>query len=590
MMMSGRVHLSGRRFRRLAAVVLGAGSVLTVLLGGCNRSVESFAVQSKNPETIALREQPGVAPEHEGRLRSSAAPPATPLYHLQQPLGQAADGHDFVLEYSSTVFATLVLRFGENTEHRYPLPASGGRPVRMHARLPETGLTAFQVRAENPLPEEKSSPSLQIRKVEIAPRLTGYRRTGTGDEGPEVHAFSAGVEGSFLPSRKGDAEENLPGHFRIRFPEKLGETSEGRQSALQLNYRSTTAETKRLRIILEGSRGETAKYDLFAKQGRYRVVFYQRALGFVPRGLRIEEVPPTFTPLDITFDSYSTQTEEIPEPLPADMGTILRYPEKEWRQSEWEIFSWNLFPSILVFDFRDYRLQSAFLKRLAFFVEKKGTAGTLLTDEELKGRHGWNAHDYRAEDLARFFTLARQQQFSLNEQEKTLRRMLLEYGIIEASGEEFRGGEGGFLSFAQESTQRLRYLFASHEGYHGFFFAAPEFRREVRSIWESLSPEEQQFWHRFLRWKTYNTEDTYLVVNEFQAYLMQQRLSMVARYFRAHAVPQFLRAHPEYREEVEAFLRSYPEHFEQAARRVEQAAQRVAGLRAGDLLCLRPVE
>ena len=54
-----------------------------------------------------------------------------------------------------------------------------------------------------------------------------------------------------------------------------------------------------------------------------------------------------------------------------------------------------------------YEIQDAFFKRLAFFVEKAGHAGRIESLSALGGLHGYNAHDYRAEDLARFFDTAR---------------------------------------------------------------------------------------------------------------------------------------------------------------------------------------
>ena len=57
--------------------------------------------------------------------------------------------------------------------------------------------------------------------------------------------------------------------------------------------------------------------------------------------------------------------------------------------------------------------RTGFFRRLSYFVEKKGFRGSLMTNSELEGMHGWNAHDYRPEDLALFYTVADKQDFPL---------------------------------------------------------------------------------------------------------------------------------------------------------------------------------
>jgi len=282
--------------------------------------------------------------------------------------------------------------------------------------------------------------------------------------------------------------------------------------------------------------------------------------------------------------------ENSPPPISADMGTILRYEQQAWRRSDWELFSWNLFPSILVFDFRDYDIQAAFLKRLAFFVEKKGSAGKLLSNSVLDPLHGWNAHDYRAADLAAFYQKARAEKFPLNPEEELLRELLLERGIIKKAEGDFRPGEGGIISLARQSSSRLRYIFATHEGYHGLFFASLEYRQAVHRVWDALSDNEREFWKLFLDWKWYNTGDPYLLENEFQAYLMQQHHSYVDTYFKDYIIPRYLSLFPEYQQRADYFLEEYENHFSRSAHLIESAAQSLVGISAGDLVCLREVE
>jgi len=62
------------------------------------------------------------------------------------------------------------------------------------------------------------------------------------------------------------------------------------------------------------------------------------------------------------------------------------------------------------------------------------------------------------------------------------------------------------------------------------FFSLPEYREAVRNEWEALPPPEARVWKAFLGSKGYNTEDSYLTVNEFQSYLFQQDETKVAGY------------------------------------------------------------
>ena len=61
---------------------------------------------------------------------------------------------------------------------------------------------------------------------------------------------------------------------------------------------------------------------------------------------------------------------------------------------------------------------------------KAGHAGTIESPAALRGIHGYNAHDYRADDLARFFTTAAKQGIGLTPGEEELAGLLLQNGIL----------------------------------------------------------------------------------------------------------------------------------------------------------------
>jgi hypothetical protein len=210
---------------------------------------------------------------------------------------------------------------------------------------------------------------------------------------------------------------------------------------------------------------------------------------------------------------------------------ILEYPQSAWRRGDYEVFRWDRFPSLLIFDTADYAVQDRLLKRLAFFVEKAGWRGRLAGDHEIADQHGWNAHDYRALDLARFFEAARLEDFPLLPEERELESILLEARIIRREGGGIAAGEGGIISISRESEGYLRSLFTVHEGFHGIFFIDEEFREFSRRRWDGLDPAARRFILSYFDYQHYDIKDEYLVVNEFMAHVLQQPVSRAARYF-----------------------------------------------------------
>ena len=231
-------------------------------------------------------------------------------------------------------------------------------------------------------------------------------------------------------------------------------------------------------------------------------------------------------------------------PIQADPSLVIEWPRDAWRRSEFEVFSWDSFPSVLIFDTADYAVQDRLFKRLAFFVEKEGYRGKLLSDAELEGLHAYNAHDYRAESLASFFDAAAKADFALGDLEIELRGILVAEGIIVARGNGFDAGAGAIISISRESVPYLRYLFMAHEGYHGIYFVDPDFRAEVTRVFRSMDPRAIGFLETYFTVVSslgYDTDDPYLMENEFMAYLMQQPLDRVGAYFTGVISERYLR-------------------------------------------------
>jgi len=222
----------------------------------------------------------------------------------------------------------------------------------------------------------------------------------------------------------------------------------------------------------------------------------------------------------------------FPEPIPAEPGIILSYRKEAWRNGGFELFRWSRFPSILIFDTSDYTAQDRLFKRLAFFVEKAGFRGRIASDTEIAQLHAWNAHDYSAESLARFFEKARKTATRLNDDEKELLGILVANGIVRRAADSgIVPGEGAIVSISRESDKLLRNLFMVHECYHGLFFIDEDFRRFATGIYRNLPPDAMAFLHAYFDSMRYDVKDDFLMTNELMAYLLQQPVSLVPRYF-----------------------------------------------------------
>ena len=225
---------------------------------------------------------------------------------------------------------------------------------------------------------------------------------------------------------------------------------------------------------------------------------------------------------------------EILEPIRTDPGLILNYKTSQWRTADYEIYEWDRFPQILFFDTRNYEVQDKLFRRMAFFVEKQGYKGRLLTNEELGDMHGYNAHDYSAESMARFFNKAAELGFQLNEEELLLKRILIHNGLLEDDGFYVKANEGGLVSISRETPDWSRVNLLAHEGWHTIFFRDAEFRNYVSAVYYTFDPDSLDFLIEYFKSQPslgYDVNDEYLMHNEFMAYIMQQRLSEVANYF-----------------------------------------------------------
>jgi hypothetical protein len=231
----------------------------------------------------------------------------------------------------------------------------------------------------------------------------------------------------------------------------------------------------------------------------------------------------------------------LPDSFPeADTATILAARSRDLR-----VYRLAGNPQVLVLDFPSLKAQGLAFNRMAVLVEKQGAPrDRLLGDRELEEfiRAGgktpdtlYFGHDYRADDMARFFTLASQGGIVLNTAEQELREILLQAGAIAQ-------GEVGFFAPAPEQAvaslvqpqaddpsdpddtavdEALRETILRHELSHAEFFTNVDYQAYCSRFWfQILNAEERQLFTAFLTSEGYDPANSLIMVNEMQAFLM----------------------------------------------------------------------
>jgi len=569
--------------------------LLTVLLlpglTSCARRVTAFDFQTPDGQ-VRLTEEPGVSREQEGVL-NQARPAAA--YQLRRAYQVAEDStrSAFHLTYSGNFHNARLTLSGPDGEEIASSTLPGGESEKgtriLLVPLPAGALiSGFRVALDHP----GSETTLHISGA----------GAGAGAFIPGVHTSG----GSTTFSDGWDLQKNRlsPENVTVTLPRESGEEGGAQRLGVRLEYRYDAAGREgtepppdglpEVEISLRGRSFRAASGSLRRelllrlRPGNHPVYLYDSATGVIPDQIQVHANLPGVS----VIAAEPVALPPFPQPIPADLGTILdQYPRSAWRSSDYELFSWNLFPQILVFDTRSYAVQSRMFKRLAFFVEKRGFRGTLLPNSTLDRHHGWNAHNYRPTDLARFFNQADNMGITLNTEEVQLRDVLAANGVLlrDSDGSVFPG-EGGIISISQESYPVLRKLLLTHEAFHGAYYALPGYRETVDRTWNQLSEAERNYWRFFFRYMTYDPEDPYLMKNEFQAYLVQQPADRVPGYFRSVAAGRLRAAYPQRIDYINEFLTTHPSIFEDSARILGNELWKESGLVAGDVFDLRPSE
>jgi hypothetical protein len=212
--------------------------------------------------------------------------------------------------------------------------------------------------------------------------------------------------------------------------------------------------------------------------------------------------------------------------------------------SDWRVLRLQGAPDIVVIEFPNLAEQGATMNRIAALLEKAGAPRDQVLDDAALQRlitasHDneqtfYEGHDYRSAGLARFFSLARQQQRVLRPQERRLRQLLLDIGLLVDAAPDLRAsGEQALVTFSAAQPDdprtsinegldaRRRESVLLHELSHGEFFTRPTYRAHCWRFWrDRLSERERQQWRQLLGRLDYDLNNEELLVNEMQALLM----------------------------------------------------------------------
>jgi hypothetical protein len=226
------------------------------------------------------------------------------------------------------------------------------------------------------------------------------------------------------------------------------------------------------------------------------------------------------------------------EPPLSDEATILAA-----RASDLLVFRFRDAPAVVVLSFPSLAQQGQMLDRVAAFVEKGGLPrDRVLSDTELDTairQSGdtpdtyYYGHDYRAADLAHFFAAAERNGVSLNAQERRLRGLIAQAGMLAS------GANGAIITLPPEvasesidATSRATIL--RHELSHGAYFTDPVYAAYVQQFWETgLTSAQRAGFRAFLGSEKYDTADEDLMLNEAHAFLIY---TPDARYFQPKRV------------------------------------------------------
>ena len=235
----------------------------------------------------------------------------------------------------------------------------------------------------------------------------------------------------------------------------------------------------------------------------------------------------------------------LPAPIETAQAVGASYQELlSGSSTDWRVARLALNPKILVIEFPSLAVQGHTMNRLGALIEKHlAPRDVVLSNEKLArfiqqtgdtAETFYFGHDYPAEAVARFFTLAVNQQILLNPDEIRLGNLLLSAKVLNEENDRLSASPDrmAVVSFTalQPDNPRTptdetvdaarREAVLRHELSHGEFFTNAAYRAHCWSFWQKLSDDERAAFRGFLTRLDYDPTNEELMVNETQAFLM----------------------------------------------------------------------
>jgi len=213
------------------------------------------------------------------------------------------------------------------------------------------------------------------------------------------------------------------------------------------------------------------------------------------------------------------------------------------RVNKTTLYRYSINPDVYILDFPSLYIQGRSMNRIMALIEDaRAPKDRVLSEFEFEkflkthalSTEGFNlGHDYTSHHLTRFFTLTEQHGIALRPEEKQLKALLLEHGLINNDLTSVSEQDTKvIISITQQTiefdknnkeinvTLDMRKSVIRHELSHGEFFSNPSYREYSENFWNNEIPDYlRSRIGRFLTDLGYDISDKTLTINEMQAFL-----------------------------------------------------------------------
>ncbi|MFN6953725.1 MAG: hypothetical protein ACK4PG_02900 [Acetobacteraceae bacterium] len=255
-----------------------------------------------------------------------------------------------------------------------------------------------------------------------------------------------------------------------------------------------------------------------------------------PPGIAVPAVPPPMPETQRPTEAVPPPPALLPTALPRPPAPALEAatPRRTFREilaqqaDEPVLVRLAENPRVFVADFPTLAAQAAALNRVAALIEKahaprdrvltEAELGRLIAEGSQPADQYYLGHNYRGEDLARFFALLTRQGLPRRPEEARVEAWLAEMR------RQVPDGEVALITIPRAGgvvDGPARAAILQHEIAHGFYFVDPLFAGYVRRTWsERFPPAVREAFRRFLAGEGYDVTNEDMVINESMAYLL----------------------------------------------------------------------